>query len=100
MQYNYNKLKQKHILDVIEKHYKTRELDILKGEVEARKHTNILLIGGDAHIMFTIEDGVLHYFSGLKGSTAHEVQKLSRVMDVLQSCITLECVELEVPNVN
>ena len=83
---NYEKLQQNHILDVIEKYYKTRKIEIMPGSTG----TDIILIG-DKQIMFTVEDKTIRYFRGLDDLTAFEIQKLSRVIDKLQSCITLEC---------
>ena len=83
---NYEKLKQNHILDVIENYYKTRKIEIMPGSTG----TDIILIG-DKPIMFTVEDRTIRYFRGLDDLTAFEIQKLSRVIDKLQSCITLEC---------
>lgn len=87
MKYNYNKLKQTRILNVIEKYYRTRQLDLIQGQA-----TDLILIG-DKPIVFTVEEGKLCYYSGVREFNAYEIQRLSRVMDVLQSTITLECVE-------
>ena len=41
--------------------------------------------------MFVVENGELRYFSGLPGYKAVEIGRLAKLMEKMQSVITLEC---------
>ena len=88
MNYDYSKLQQSEILNVIEMYFKTRELTIMKGT-----HIDTILLGNG--IMFIVEDGILSYYGGLLKSQTHDLICLTTVMKKLQTAITLECPTFE-----
>lgn len=73
MKYDYSKLQQPKVLNVINMYYQTKELTVMTG-------TNIdtILLGNG--IMFIVENGELLYYTGLSKSTTHELVALTNVM--------------------
>lgn len=84
MKYNYEKLKQPAVLNMIDMYFGTREMDILPGNA-----LSTIRLGNG--IMFVVENGELRYFSGLPGCKAVEIGRLAKLMEKMQSVITLEC---------
>ena len=84
MHYNYEKLKQNHILDAINAQISTRELDVMLGT-----DMDIIRLGNG--YTFLVQDGELSYYNGLSKATALDLERLSKVMSILQTAITLEC---------
>lgn len=84
VKYNYEKLKQPAVLNMIDMYFGTREMDILSGNV-----LSTIRLGNG--IMFVVENGELRYFSGLPGYKAVEIGRLAKLMEKMQSVITLEC---------
>ena len=84
MKYDYSKLQQPKVLNIINMYYQTKELTVMTG-------TNIdtILLGNG--IMFIVENGELLYYTGLSKSTTQELVALTNVMKKIQSVITLEC---------
>lgn len=88
MKYNYEKLKKPDILSMTEMYFNTREINILVG-----KERDIIYFGES--LMFFVENGVLYYYRGLSKSTSYEIRNLAKLMDKIQSVITLECPEFD-----
>lgn len=84
MKLNYEKLKQKRILDALELYLNTREIYILNGS----DFDTINLGNG---VTFIVENGELRYYGGLLNSNVQQVSNLTKIMKILQSTITLEC---------
>lgn len=84
VKYNYEKLKQPAVLNMMDMYFGTREMDILPGNM-----LSTIRLGNG--IMFVIENGELRYFSGLPGYKAVEIGRLAKLMEKMQSVITLEC---------
>mgnify|MGYP000981417376 CR=1 FL=1 len=84
MQYDYSKLNNPKVLDVIEVHFKTRELDILSGT-----ETTILRIENGP--TFIVDGDEIRYYSGIDKLTPKNLNKLVAVANKLQSTLTLEC---------
>ena len=84
MKFNYDKLKQKRILDALDLYCNTREIDTLNGS----DFDTINLGNG---VTFIVENGELRYYGGLLNSNVQQVSNLTKIMKILQSTITLEC---------
>lgn len=84
MRFNYDKLKQKRILDALELYLNTREIYILNGS-----EIDTITLGNG--ITFVVEKGELRYYGGLLSSTTKQMSNLTEVMKILQTAITLEC---------
>ena len=84
MQYDYQKLKNPKVLDVIEVHFKTREMTVLEG-------TEAITIYIENGPIFIIDNGEVLYYSGIKRMTPENMNKLVAVANKLQSTLTLEC---------
>lgn len=84
MKLNYEKLKQKRILDSLELYLNTREIYILNGS----DFDTITLGNG---ITFIVENSELRYYGGLLNSNTKQMSNLTEVMKILQTAITLEC---------
>lgn len=83
--YNYNKLYHGDVLNALDTYVNSNDMLIMPGD-----ELTVLMVDG---YMFTIDGKTqeLAYVSGLKGASADQVYKLSRVMSILQSNITLLC---------
>lgn len=84
MQYDYSKLKNNKVLDVIEVHFKTRELTVLEG-------SEAIIIYIENGPTFIIDNEEVLYYSGIKRMTPENMNKLVAVANKLQSTLTLEC---------
>ena len=84
VKYNYEKLKQPAVLNMMDMYFGTREMDILPGNM-----LSTIRLGNG--IMFVVENGELRYFSGLPNYKSVEIAKLAKIMAKIQSIITLEC---------
>lgn len=84
MQYDYSKLKNPQVLDVIEVHFKTRDINVLEG-------TEAIIIYIENGPTFIIDNGEVLYYSGIKRMTPENMNKLVAVANKLQSTLTLEC---------
>lgn len=84
MQYDYSKLKKPQVLDVIEVHFKTRDMNVLEG-------TEAIIIYIENGPTFIIDNGEVLYYSGIKRMTPENMNKLVAVANKLQSTLTLEC---------
>lgn len=84
MQYDYSKLKNPQVLDVIEVHFKTRDMNVLEG-------TETIIIYIENGPTFIIDNGEVLYYSGIKRMTPENMNKLVAVANKLQSTLTLEC---------
>ena len=84
MQYDYSKLKNSKVLDVIEVHFKTRDMNILEG-------TEAVTIYIENGPIFIIDKSEVLYYSGIKRMTPENMNKLVAVANKLQSTLTLEC---------
>lgn len=84
MKYNYEKLKQKRILDALELYLNTRDIYTLNGS----DFDTITLGNG---ITFIVEHGELLYYGGLLKTNTKQMSNLTEIMKILQSAITLEC---------
>ena len=76
MKFNYEKLKQKHILDALDLYCNTREIDTLNGS--------------DFDTII-VENGELKYYGGLLKYNVQKLSNLTEIMKILQTAITLEC---------
>ena len=83
MKYDYSKLQQPKVLNLINMYYHTKELTVMTGT----NIDTILLVNG---FMFIVEIGELLFYTGLSKSTTHELVALTNVMKKIQSVITLE----------
>ena len=88
MQYDYSKLKNDKVLDVIEVHFKTRQMDILSG-------TETTIIQIENGPIFVVDNDEILYYSGIKRMTPENMNKLIAVANKLQSTLTLECPVLD-----
>ena len=84
MHYDYSKLKNPQVLDVIEVHFKTRDMNVLEG-------TEAIIIYIENGPTFIIDNGEILYYSGIKRMTPENMNKLVTVANKLQSTLTLEC---------
>lgn len=84
MKFNYEKLKQKHILDALDLYCNTREIDTLNGS----DFDTISLGNG---FTFIVENGELKYYGGLLKYNVQQLFNLTKIMKILQTAITLEC---------
>ena len=84
MQYDYSKLKNPQVLDVIEVHFKTRDMNVLEG-------TEAIIIYIENGPTFIIDNGEILYYSGIKRMTPENMNKLVAVANKLQSTLTFEC---------
>ena len=84
MQYDYSKLKNPQVLDVIEVHFKTRDMNVLEG-------TEAIIIYIENGPTFIIDNGEVLYYSGIRRMTPENMNKLVAVANKLQSTLTLEC---------
>lgn len=84
MKYNYDKLKQKPILDALDLYCNTREIDALNGS----DFDTISLGNG---FTFIVENGELKYYGGLLKYNVQKLSNLTKIMRILQTAITLEC---------
>lgn len=84
MHYDYSKLKNPQVLDVIEVHFKTRDMNVLEG-------TEAIIIYIENGPTFIIDNGEILYYSGIKRMTPENMNKLVAVANKLQSTLTLEC---------
>lgn len=84
MHYDYSKLKNPQVLDVIEVHFKTRDMNVLEG-------TEAIIIYIENGPTFIIDNGEILYYSGIKRMTPENINKLVAVANKLQSTLTLEC---------
>lgn len=84
MHYDYSKLKNPQVLDVIEVHFKTRDMNVLEG-------TEAIIIYIENGPTFIIDNGESLYYSGIKRMTPENINKLVAVANKLQSTLTLEC---------
>ena len=84
MHYDYSKLKKPQVLDVIEVHFKTRDMNVLEG-------TETIIIYIENGPTFIIDNGEVLYYSGIKRMTPENMNKLIAVANKLQSTLTLEC---------
>ena len=88
MQYDYSKLNNPKVLDVIEVHFKTREMTILEG-------SEAIIIYIENGPTFIIDNDEVLYYSGIKRMTPENMNKLVAVANKLQSTLTLECPVLD-----
>lgn len=88
MHYDYSKLKQKPLLDIIEMHFGHCQLDIMEG-------SEIVVINIGTDFMLTVSDGEVTYFGGLKKANTHRLNAVLSVMKKIQSIITIECPTFE-----
>ena len=88
MQYDYSKLKNPKVLDVIEVHFKTREMNILEG-------SEAIIIHIENGPTFIIDNDEIRYYSGIDKLTPKNLNKLVAVANKLQSTLTLECPVLD-----
>lgn len=84
MHYDYSKLKNPQVLDVIKVHFKTRDMNVLEG-------TEAIIIYIENGPIFIIDNGEVLYYSGIKRMTPENMNKLVAVANKLQSTLTLEC---------
>lgn len=63
--------------------YHTTNISVLDGT-----HLDIIHIQGDYDISLIVEDATVSYWSGLPNKSAFEINKLARVLSVIQSEIT------------
>ena len=84
MQYDYSKLKNDSVLDVVETHFKTRQMDILSG-------TEVTIIRVENGPIFVVDGDEIRYYSGVDKLTPKNLNKLVAVANKLQSTLTLEC---------
>lgn len=84
MKFNYDKLKQKRILDALDLYCNTREIDTLNG-------SNFDTISLGNGFTFIVENGELKYYGGLLKYNAQKLADLTKIMKILQTAITLEC---------
>lgn len=88
MQYDYSKLNNSKVLDVIEVHFKTREMTVLEG-------SEAIIIYIENGPTFIIDNDEVLYYSGIKRMTPENMNKLVAVANKLQSTLTLECPVLD-----
>ena len=84
MKYNYDKLKQKRILDALELYINTRDIYVLHGS----EFDTINLGNG---LTFIVENGELKYYGGLLNYNVRQMSNLTETMKILQTAVTLEC---------
>ena len=84
MKFNYDKLKQKRILDALDLYCNTREIDTLNG-------SNFDTINLGNGFTFIVENGELKYYGGLLKYNVQKLADLTKIMKILQTAITLEC---------
>lgn len=84
MKYDYSKLKNSQVLDVIEVHFKTRDMTVLEG-------SESIIIYIENGPTFIIDNEEILYYSGIKRMTPENMNKLVAVANKLQSTLTLEC---------
>lgn len=84
MKFNYDKLKQKRILDALDLYCNTREIDTLNGS----DFDTIRLGNG---FTFIVKNGELKYYGGLLKYNVQQLSNLTKIMKILQTAITLEC---------
>lgn len=84
MHYDYSKLKNSQVLNVIEVHFKTRDMTVLEG-------SESIIIYIENGPTFIIDNEEILYYSGIKRMTPENMNKLVAVANKLQSTLTLEC---------
>lgn len=86
MRYDFSKLKQPYLLDILESYVGSREITYLEGS------ESTLLYIGDS-MLFLIANGFVQYVSGAPSYLSKRT--IDRITDKLQSALTLHCTVLE-----
>ena len=82
MRYDYSKLKQPYLLDILESYVGSRDITYLEGA------ESTMLYVGDS-MLFLIVDGFIQYVSGAPRYLSKKT--IDIVTDKLQSALTLHC---------
>lgn len=82
MSYDYSKLKQPYLLDILESYVGSSEVTFLEGS-----ESTMLYIGDS--MLFLITDGFVQYVSGAPSHLSR--RNVDMIRDKLQSAITLYC---------
>ena len=82
MQYDFSKLNQPYLLDILDSYVGSREITYLEGS------ESTMLYVGDS-MLFLVSGGVVQYVSGAPEYLSKRT--IDRVTDKLQSALTLHC---------
>lgn len=82
MRYDYSKLKQPYLLDILESYIGSRDITYLEGT------ESTMLYVGDS-MLFLVVDGFIQYVSGAPSYLSKKT--IDIVTDKLQSALTLHC---------
>lgn len=82
MRYDYSKLKQPYLLDILESYVGSRDITYLEGA------ESTMLYVGDS-MLFLVVDGFIQYVSGAPSYLSKKT--IDIVTDKLQSALTLHC---------
>ena len=82
MSYDYSKLKQPYLLDILESYVGSSEVTFLEGS-----ESTMLYIGDS--MLFLITDGFVQYVSGAPSHLSR--RNIDMIRDKLQSAVTLYC---------
>ena len=85
MRYDFSKLKQPYLLDILESYVGSCEITYLEGT-----ESTMLYIGDS--MLFLVSDGFVQYVSGAPSYLSK--RSIERVTDKLQSALTLHCTVL------
>lgn len=82
MRYDFSKLKQPYLLDILDSYVGSREITYLEGT-----ESTMLYIGDS--MLFIVTGGVVQYVSGAPSYLSK--RSIEKVTDKLQSALTLHC---------
>ena len=85
MRYDFSKLKQPYLLDILESYVGSREITYLEGA-----ESTMLYVGES--MLFIVANGIIQYVSGAPSYLSK--RSIERVTDKLQSALTLHCTVL------
>lgn len=85
MQYDFSKLNQPYLLDILESYVGSREITYLEGT-----ESTMLYVGES--MLFIVANGIIQYVSGAPSYLSK--RSIERVTDKLQSALTLQCTVL------